>query len=510
MLKQYFEFNKKYASEISEDRSELFAKHPLWGPIMKSLSPKQQKQHIDYSLELQRAAIYDGKWDKYTRDLISQGRTYARMGVEYSDWHKFIKSYKDCILQYVRRDFVDDLENALNVVNGVNLLIDYVMYNIANAYFQEINCETKELLETVQFENQLFDQLLTDAADYAIISLDKDGNVTSWNTAAEKIEGYTEQEAIGLHFNHFYTQDDLENDLPNTLLKTALAEGSVNHTGWRKKKDGSHFWADVQITALYDTDLEFLGFSKITRDLSEQKSIQERLVESNNALESFSYTMSHDLRAPLRAIDGFASILKTKYGDNLDANGKKYLRIISASILKMGDLIDGLLTFSRIVRIKTSISEFSLSALFQDTFNELKRTEFNRNIELKIHELPNIHADKEMFRHIVNHLMENAIKFTSGKAQAKIEVGVLEQHQTNVFYIKDNGAGFDMRFMSNLFGIFQRLHSDEEFAGTGVGLAIVERIIHKHGGQIWAEAIPNGGATFYFTLNENKFNNWNV
>jgi len=236
-----------------------------------------------------------------------------------------------------------------------------------------------------------------------------------------------------------------------------------------------------------------------------QKHVEE-LQQSNAELESFSYSISHDLRAPLRAIDGYSQILLKKYGGQLDETGTRYLDSIAANAQKMGQLIDDILAFSRLGRQKLSVSRLHLGNLFNEVFHEISKMEGYEGVQFNLAELPEVVGDYNLIRQVAVNLFSNALKYSSKKEVPMVEVGTIDMEGRKVFFVRDNGAGFDMRYYDKLFGVFQRLHHANEFHGNGVGLALVRRIVNKHHGEIWAESEIDQGATFFFTLNENEQN----
>jgi signal transduction histidine kinase len=245
-------------------------------------------------------------------------------------------------------------------------------------------------------------------------------------------------------------------------------------------------------------------FNQMATALSEKETNLRQhaaqLEAANKELEAFSYSVSHDLRAPLRAIDGFSRILLEDYIENLDEEGKRVLSVIRNNTQKMGQLIDDLLLFSRLGRQEIRVSEMDMGKLAKAVSEELKLAVPERKLQFTINALIPAQGDQAMIRQVFVNLLSNAVKFTRPKENAMIEVGASNEGDENVYYVKDNGVGFDMQYVDKLFGVFQRLHSSAEFEGTGVGLAIFQRIIHRHGGRVWGEGKVGEGATFYFTL----------
>ena len=242
--------------------------------------------------------------------------------------------------------------------------------------------------------------------------------------------------------------------------------------------------------------------AEANRDL--ERRVAERTADlqvANQQLESFSYSVSHDLRAPLRAIGGFSEILATDFGSSLGAEGQKHLERVQAGVRRMSELIDGMLVLSRVVKVELHRAPVDLSALADDVAREIRDADPGRSAQIVVHRDMAVVGDRALLRSALTNLIGNAWKFTAKRPQARIEIGWGgEESGQQVFYVRDNGAGFDMEQASKLFGVYQRLHTQEEFPGTGVGLATVQRIITRHGGRMWAEGRPDEGATFFFTL----------
>jgi signal transduction histidine kinase len=238
-----------------------------------------------------------------------------------------------------------------------------------------------------------------------------------------------------------------------------------------------------------------------------EQRVRDRTVQleaANKEMEAFSYSVSHDLRAPLRAIDGFSRVMLEDHAEKLNNDGKRYLNIIRSNTKNMGQLIDDLLALSRLGRHEIRVADIDMEELARTVSKEMKLAAPRRKIKFKIQKLPRACADHALIRQVFANLLSNAVKFTRSKEVASIEINCSNGEHENVYCVKDNGAGFDMKYVDKLFGVFQRLHSSDEFEGTGVGLAIVQRIIHRHGGRVWAEGKVNKGASFYFTLPQER------
>lgn len=237
------------------------------------------------------------------------------------------------------------------------------------------------------------------------------------------------------------------------------------------------------------------------RSLNEKLIKQTKMLEdANDELEAFAYSVSHDLRVPLRAIDGFSRILIEDYQDKLDDEGVRLLNIVRENTHKMGQLIDDILMLSRAGRQKMNMSDIDMEDLFKTVYNQVIQGVEGRDIEFKVQSLPKAYGDRALLTQVLSNLLSNAVKFTRKREKSVIEVGYQNDKKENIYYVKDNGAGFDMKYVNKLFGLFQRLHGPEEFEGTGVGLSIVQRIIRRHEGRVWGEGEVDKGATIYFTL----------
>jgi PAS domain S-box-containing protein len=340
------------------------------------------------------------------------------------------------------------------------------------------------------------------------------------NDAAIRHYGYSREEFLRMTIKDIRPVEDI----PALLADVASNRSSPYVTSiWRhRKKDGTLI--DVEVTSHEFQFGQYKAKLILANDISEQlraeaqvcelneeleERVRERTAElsaANKELEAFSYSVSHDLRAPLRAIIGYSQFISEDYATQLDAEGKRLLRVICSEALRMGQLIDDLLAFSRLGRQRVEITDIDMTALALSAFQYLASASPGQAPELSIKTLPSVRGDRAMLRQVFINLFDNAIKFSRRRKVPLIEVGGwTEQHQ-NVYYIRDNGVGFDEKYGAKLFGVFERLHTDPEFTGTGVGLALVQRIIQRHSGNVWAESKVGEGATFYFAIPMKKDN----
>jgi PAS domain S-box-containing protein len=348
---------------------------------------------------------------------------------------------------------------------------------------------------------------IVNSTDDAVIGKTLDGIITTWNPAAERMYGYVAEEIIGQPITVLCPPDRVA-EVQGILRRINNGERVSYHETTRKRKDGSIFPVSVAISPIEDDRCGLVGASSIARDISERYRIQaelrlrtDDLERAYRDLETFSYSVSHDLRAPLRALDGLSSALLEDCGSSLSDAGIGYTERIRAAAERMTQLIDDLLNLARISRAKIQPQAIDLGAEVARIAEELQHQDPDRRVRFTIQQPAWAMADPTLIRTVLQNLLDNAWKFTSGRDDAAIEFGMMPDGTPCCrFYIRDNGAGFDPAYVGKLFKAFERLHSAAQFPGTGVGLASVRQIVERHGGRTWAEGTPGAGATFYFTL----------
>ena len=348
---------------------------------------------------------------------------------------------------------------------------------------------------------------IVNSSDDAIIGKSTDGIITTWNPAAERMYGYVAEEIIGQPITILCPPDRVA-EIEEILRKINNGERVPYHETTRQHKDGTVFPVSVTISPIQDDQRGLVGASSIARDISERYRIQAELRLRTDDLEcayrdleTFSYSVSHDLRAPLRALDGLSTALLEDCGDSLSEAGVGYTQRIRAASERMTQLIDDLLNLARVSRAKIRLQTIDLGAEVADIAAELQRQGPDRQVRFTIQQPAWATADPTLIRTVLQNLLDNAWKFTSGRDDATIEFGMTPDGTSgSCFYVRDNGAGFDTAHAHKLFKAFERLHSAAQFPGTGVGLASVRQIVERHGGRTWADGEPGAGATFYFTL----------
>lgn len=370
---------------------------------------------------------------------------------------------------------------------------------------------TRDITERRQAEQR--HRLLIEAVtDYAIYSLDRDGYITSWNPGAERIKQYTAEEVIGKHFSLFYTPEDRAREMPAFVLHTAATAGHFEGEGWRVRKDGTRFWSSVAVTPVRDDENNIIGFSKVTRDITDRKELLDRIrqhaeelelriaerEQTNAELEAFSYSVSHDLRAPIRAITGFADAVREEYGDRLDATGHEYLQHVLDGAARMNRLVEDLLNYSRLSRVELELEAVPVARVTATALKNIGT--HDGKIKVAIPDNVSVRGHEATLVQVIYNLVNNALKFRRPNVRPEINVSVEKNKGFGRITVADNGIGIAPQHRERIFQVFERLHGTEEFPGTGIGLAIVKRSIERMGGRFGLDSEVGRGSTFWVEL----------
>lgn len=368
--------------------------------------------------------------------------------------------------------------------------------------------ERRQAQEAARIEHLKYRELVQDAAS-AIIRWEKDGVITFFNEYAQQFFGYSSEEVIGKNINLIIPKRQSDGADLSRLVEDISRDPElyISHVTENIRKDGSRVWMNWTHRPIRNEKGELVEILAVGSDITDVKRAEELLLQkrgqledANRELESFSYSVSHDLQAPLRAIEGYSRMILKHNCGQFDEDTVRKFQVIMENVKQMGKLISDLLNFSRLERRDMIVQRVDMSALIREVWQEIVTINPGRALTLKLEELPPCFADRALLKQVISNILGNAAKFTSSRDEAVIEVGFQKQKNEIVYYIRDNGVGFDMNYYDKLFIIFKTLHDRKEYGGTGVGLALAQRIINRHGGRIWAESKINQGSTFYFTI----------
>jgi PAS domain S-box-containing protein len=432
---------------------------------------------------------------------------------------KDIESNKVMLERLQKNGYVRYEDLPLETRDGRYIAVEFVSNVYQAGDRSVIQCNVRNITERKKVEASLMRLAsIVESSDDAIIGKDLNGIITDWNKGAEKVFGYAAGEMVGTSILRLIPGDRLHEE-DQILGKVSRGESVEHFETLRQAKDGRLINVSLTSSAIRDASGKVTGVSKVAHNITARKAAEEKILQlnleleqrvvertaelqsANRELEAFSYSVSHDLRAPLRHVTGFVTLLQNSAGPSLSEGDLILLTDISEAAARMGVLIDDLLEFSRVGKSEMRKANVNLDELVRETLGDFQADTQNRSIAWKIGLLPDVWADRALLRMALVNLISNAVKFTGARAQTKIEIGCVPGgDRETVISIRDNGAGFDPQYADKLFGVFQRLHDRDEFEGTGIGLANVQRIIQRHGGRTWAEGVVDSGATFYFSL----------
>jgi PAS domain S-box-containing protein len=357
--------------------------------------------------------------------------------------------------------------------------------------------------------------MIDEVEDYAILMLDPNGTILNWNKGAQKIKGYEEQEIVGKNFRIFYRPEDRETGLPEQLIGHAAKHGKAIHEGWRMKKNGTLFWGSIVITAIHDSTGQLIGFSKVTRDLTERKQAEDKLLQyarqleaQNQELQQFAYAAAHDLKEPLRKMQLYYSAILERPDEPVSSEKNRvYLERSVDAARRMQQLIDDLLVFSRVAGSAETLELVDLNKVWKEACGEFRETIEQVQATVQKTELPTVKGVPFQLRQLFVNLLGNSLKYRDDSRPPRIDITYTLIRMPEIadawggqwFHridIRDNGIGFDPRLSEKIFNMFERLHSREKYSGTGIGLAICKKIMENNHGFIQATGTPGEGATF--------------
>ncbi len=385
--------------------------------------------------------------------------------------------------------------------------------------------EKRNQEQAMMLSEERYRLLVEQVIDYGIFMMDDKGRIISWNEGAKNIKGYSEEEIIGKYFSIFYPEEDIIQGKPANELKIARQVGKYEEEGWRVKKDGSRFWANVVITAVYNNEGVLIGFSKVTRDLTERQKAEKALRESNQSfkmlanelrltnaelsyanqeLEQFTSIVSHDLQEPIRTIKSFLQLIQIRLNEKQYDDLSTYIQKSINASSRMRELIQNLLHYSQLSKGEIVEELVDVNELINQALQNLKSSVEASNAEIQVNnEVDVVRGDRVQLVQLIQNLVSNALKFTnSSKPVIKIRCALEDGHLK--CSIADNGIGIEENDLNKVFEIFRRLHTKKDYPGTGIGLAICKKIVDRHAGRIWPESKPGKGTTFHFTLNEHQ------
>jgi len=418
---------------------------------------------------------------------------HTDLSTYFTEPHKAQASYREVLKAGLVRNYALSIHNPSGKITDVSF--NASVYKDAAGIVRGIFAVARDVTETEKISQ--YARSLIEASQDPLITINPAGKVTDANEATARVTGVNKELLLGTDFSSYFTEPQKAQEAYEQAFKLGFI---TDYPLVIKSKEGKLTDVLYNASVYKDEKGNVLGVTAAARDYTRAKKATEEAAIANKEMESFSYSVSHDLRAPLRAIDGFSKVLSKDYAGKLDDEGKRVIGIIEKNALQMGKLIDDLLSFSRLGRKEIKKGYVKMGIVAKEIFEEQKAQLPNRNIVCTINDLPDARGDEDMIRVVWTNLISNAIKYTNKKEKAVIEIGSKADEGGVAYFIKDNGAGFDMQYVKKLFGVFQRLHTEEEFEGTGIGLANIKRIVERHGGTVWAEGEVDKGATFYFSL----------